>query len=173
MQSFDEPIIDEPEENFNEEIVRRRLHRRNPRVPMKKLHGEMSVRKAKRLLYNQRTPGRPSRELSSRLKEAKKVLRAANLPLRRPDKLKKLTKKPGKLGRPKKPHIEKTKRPRGRPKKNPTVIKAKRPRGRPRKHPIQEKTKRPRGRPRKNPLQQMVDRVKRPRGRPRKSTPPQ
>lgn len=119
---------------------------------------EMSVRKARRLLFGSRTPGRPSKTLSNQLKQAKRVLQNAGEPLRR---------KNPKIGtrnrgRPKKLiTVKKEKRPRGRPRKTPTVIKPKRPRGRPKKPiVVSNKVKRPRGRPRKNPLQQLVDNVK-------------
>jgi hypothetical protein len=133
-------------------------------LPVKSVK-EMSVRKARRLLFGGRTPGRPSRSLSAQLKQAKRVLQSAGEPLRRKT-------KPSLRGRgrPKKLIVtKKEKRPRGRPKKNPpAVAKPKRPRGRPRKPIVtSNKIARPRGRPRKNPLQQLVDDVKK---RPRKNS---
>lgn len=118
---------------------------------------EMTLRKAKKLIYGARTPGRPSKLLSDQLREAKKILQGAGLPLQR-----KVAKPPAirGRGRPKKTiTVKKEKRPRGRPRKNPTVlVKQKRPRGRPRKlSSLPPKAKRPRGRPRKNPLQQLVE----------------
>jgi hypothetical protein len=129
-------------------------HRHLPAKPTK----EMSVRKARRLLFGSRTPGRPSKTLSNQLKQAKRVLQNAGEPLRRKNpKIGTRTR-----GRPKKLiTVKKEKRPRGRPRKTPTVIKPKRPRGRPKKPVVvSNKVKRPRGRPRKNPLQQLVDNVK-------------
>ena len=121
---------------------------------------EMSVRAAKRLWFTPRKKGRPSKEASNRLAEAKKVLLAAKEPLKRP-----LVRK--KRGRPRlAPKEVKPKRPRGRPRKHPKSDKPKGPKGRPRKYPKSDKPKGPRGRPRKHPKS---DKPKRPRGRPKKN----
>jgi len=143
-------------------------HRHLPSKPIK----EMSIRKARRLLFGTRTPGRPSKSLSDKLKQAKRVLQSAGEPLRR-----KIPKQPGARtrGRPRKlVAVKKEKRPRGRPRKNPPAIaKPKRPRGRPKKAIIvSNKVKRPRGRPRKNPLQQLVDNVKERRSKKNSDKPP-
>jgi len=164
-----------PEQEPSEAPQRKARFRFNPRRPMRlakrgarkiiqqrhlpvKPTKEMSVRKARRLLFGARTPGRPSRTLSDQLKQAKRVLQSAGEPLRRKT-------KPSLRGRgrPKKlPVAKKEKRPRGRPKKTPpAAVKPKRPRGRPKKPFVaSNKITRPRGRPRKNPLQQLVDDVK-------------
>jgi len=172
----------EPEPESFEAPKRRSRFRLNPRRPKLRLAKgskprrikshlpvkatkEMSVRKARRLLFGARTPGRPSRSLSNQLRQAKHVLRSAGEPLSRKT-------KPSLRGRgrPKKlPVVKKEKRPRGRPRKpQPAVAKPKRPRGRPKKPVVSSnKIARPRGRPRKNPLQQLVDDVKK---RPKKNS---
>jgi len=132
------------------------------RLPTRKKQKEMSLRRAKQLIFGGRTPGRPSKTLSNQLREAKRVLQAAGEPIRR-----KTSRPTGRSrGRPKKlVTVKKEKRPRGRPRKNPTVTnKVKRPRGRPKKIQLgPPKIKKPRGRPRKNPLQQLVESPKKPR----------
>jgi hypothetical protein len=130
------------------------------RTPMRKNPDSgMSVRAAKRLWFSPRKSGRPNKDLSDKLQEAKNVLVSAGEPLKRllVRKAKNEERRP--RGRPKKPLVAtslKEKRPRGRPRKNPTaptVDKPKRARGRPRKHlNVVEKPHRPRGRPRKNPV---------------------
>lgn len=148
---------------------RKSRFRLNPKAQNTKKHrnlptkstNEMTIRKARRLLFGARTPGRPSKSLSDQLKQAKQVLQSAGEPLRR-----KNTKVSTRSrGRPRKLiTVKKEKRPRGRPRKHPVAAaKPKRPRGRPRKPLDREatiKVKRARGRPRKNPLQQLVENVK-------------
>lgn len=129
--------------------------------PVFKKNPNMSVRSAKRFWFSSRKSGRPSKELSDKLQEAKSVLLAAGESLKRAiirknsKQLADGNKRP--RGRPKKsPVLTGEKRPRGRPRKNLiSVDKPKRPKGRPRKHPIDntQKPSRPRGRPRKNPLE--------------------
>lgn len=124
----------------------------------KKNPSNMSVRAAKRFWFSPRKSGRPSKELSDKLSEAKSVLLAAGEPLKRT------------LIRKNPKSIDGIKRPRGRPKKSPTLIKEKRPRGRPKKHPVLiDKPKRPKGRPRKHPIDDNNQKPLRPRGRPRKN----
>lgn len=144
---------------------KRKLKDTTKKLPAKKFGKDMSVRKARKLLFGGRHPGRPSRELSEKLRQAKLVLQAAGEPTRR--------KNPNKVslrprGRPKKLVVSnREKRPRGRPRKpQATSPVVKRPRGRPKKEVLSVKVKRPRGRPRKNPLQQLADSIKK-RGRPK------
>lgn len=114
----------------------------------------MTIRSAKRIWFSPRKSGRPNKDLSDKLQEAKNVLASAGEPLKRLLVRKNENKRP--RGRPKSPQTTasiKEKRPRGRPRKNATTVdKPKRERGRPRKHPLViDKPHRPRGRPRKNP----------------------
>lgn len=138
----------------------------NPKKNSKKLPKRkaktMSVVVAKRMWFAPKGKGRPSKEKAEKLAEAKRVLQANKVPLKR-----NIARK-NPIGRPKKPKIDKPSRPRGRPRTSPKVDKPSRPRGRPRKHPkAADKPKLPRGRPRKHP--KAVDKPKRPRGRPRKN----
>ena len=130
-----------------------RTPRKNPTISA----GSMSVRAAKRIWFSPRKSGRPSKDISDKLEEAKKVLETAGEPLKRT------------LVR--KSKEDQPKRPRGRPKKPiTTTVKEKRPRGRPRKNPISmDKPKRPRGRPRKHLENSQDNKPQRPRGRPRKN----
>ena len=116
----------------------------------------MSLRHAKKLWFSPRKSGRPSKDISDKLEEAKKVLETAGAPLKRV------------LVR--KSRDDHPKRPRGRPKKAAATVKEKKPRGRPRKNPISiDRPKRPRGRPRKHILNTDTNKPQRSRGRPRKN----
>lgn len=143
--------------NPGKRISRPRGGLKNKRLPAK-LAKEMTLRKAKRLIYGARAAGRPSRNLSSQIREARRVLQVAGLPTK---KQKDRVSTRGR-GRPKKPPVLKEKKPRGRPKKTPAATaKPKRPRGRPKlAAPVTTKLKRPRGRPKKNPLQQLSESIK-------------
>lgn len=136
----------------------------------RKAEKPMSVLTAKRILNGAlkvSKRGRPSEAERARRIQAKSVLKKAGVPLpskNKPRSKRSLLKR--KPGRPRKPRIDRPKRPRGRPRKKNKVEKPKRPRGRPRKKNKVEKPKRPRGRPRKTAK---TERPKRSQGRPRRN----
>lgn len=144
------------DDNENEDDVEFEETEKTP--SFKKNPSNMSVRAAKRFWFSPRKSGRPSKELSDKLSEAKSVLLASGEPLKRT------------LVRKNPKSIDGIRRPRGRPRKSPALIKEKRPRGRPKKHPVLiDKPKRPKGRPRKHPIADNNQKPLRPRGRPRKN----
>jgi len=151
-------LPDEDEDQFDDSS----LNPQNEEAKRKNPSSNMTVRGAKRVWFAPRGSGRPSREISQKLLEAKRVLESAGEPLKRT-----LVRKSNK--------VEGPRRPRGRPKKETTITKEKRARGRPRKNPLAiEKPKRPRGRPRKHNFDaQDTDKPQRPRGRPRKNPLPE